>query len=375
MYEFSFYGLGNIIKPYNFTDKNKAIESYITYMLNRVQSMFKYEGLPDTIPQKMLELYIMINGHSVVVEHKDNLYVCFGGWGGEPNEYYIPTKYIVANPYLELFKTYTINEDCVLVHNDSMYYGLVPMFRRYATMLAENDITMSMVDVNSRITAIIEASDDKTRVSAEKFLDDIYAGKQGVVGSQAFFEGLHTQPYGEHNYQRLTDLIEYHQYMKASWFNELGLNANYNMKREAITSNESQLNDDQLLPLIDDMMKCRQEFIDRINHMYGTDITISYASSWEDNELELENAQQMEKITLGQESHSSFVDDINADDTRDTNNQDEPYETVSSDTDTDDDDSESTTVTIEINNDGGDINVSVLEDTSNNEDDVLSDDD
>ena len=375
MYEFSFYGLGNIIKPYDFTDKNKAIESYITYMLNRVQSMFSYEGLPDTIPQKMLELYIMINGHSVVIDHKDSLYVCFGGWGGEPNEYYIPTKYIVANPYLDLFKTYTINEDCVLVHNDSMYYGLVPMFRRYATMLAENDITMSMVDVNSRITAIIEASDDKTRVSAEKFLDDIYAGKQGVVGSQAFFEGLHTQPYGEHNYQRLTDLIEYHQYMKASWFNELGLNANYNMKREAITSNESQLNDDQLLPLIDDMMKCRQEFIERINNMYGTDITISYASSWEDNELELENAQQMEAITLSQESHSSFVDDIDVDDTRDIDNQNESHENVSSDSDSDDSGGEPTTVTIEINNDGGDINVSVLEDTSDNEDDVQPNDD
>lgn len=81
--------------------------------------------------------------------------------------------------------------------------------------------------------------------------------------------------------------------MKASWFNELGLNANYNMKRESINSNESQLNDDMLLPLIDDMLQCRQSFCDKINNMFGTNITVSFGSSWKDNMEELELEQQI----------------------------------------------------------------------------------
>ena len=81
--------------------------------------------------------------------------------------------------------------------------------------------------------------------------------------------------------------------MKASWFNELGLNANYNMKREAITSNESQLNDDMLLPLIDDMMNCRKLWIDEVNEMFGTNWSIDWASSWEDNIEETELAQEI----------------------------------------------------------------------------------
>lgn len=267
-------------------------------MLNRVMSMFRYEGLPDTIPQKMLELYIMINGHSVVIEHNDNLYVCFGSWGGEPNEYYMPTKYVVSNPYLKLSKTYTIDDDCILVNNDSMYYGMLPLFKRYATALVENDLSMYMVDINSRLVSLIEAMDDKTKVSAEKFLDDIEDGKLGVVASTAFFEGLHTSPYGDHNHQCLTDLIEYQQYIKASFFNEIGLNANYNMKRESITANESQLNDDMLLPLIDDMLKCRRDFCDKINNMFGTDIMVNFSSSWEDNENELALMQEMEGLEI-----------------------------------------------------------------------------
>lgn len=290
---FDFFGIGDIISGYDFTDKKVNTKSYIIYMLNRVMQMFDYDGLPDTIPKRMLELYIMINGHSVVIEKNDSLYVCFGNWGGEPNEYYIPKNYIVANPYLNVFETYTVDEDCVLVYNDSMYYGLMPLFKRYASALVENDLTMNIVDINSRITALIEAMDDKTRASAEKYLKDIEDGKRGVIASTAFFDGVRAQPYGEHNYQRLTDLIEYQQYMKASWFNELGLNANYNMKREAITSNESQLNDDMLLPMVDNMFACRQEFVGKINDMFGTNISVSWGSSWEDNIQELESAQEM----------------------------------------------------------------------------------
>ena len=291
--DFNYFGVGSFIKPYHFTDKEGCVRSYINYMLNRVQSMFKYDGLPDTIPQKMIELYIMTNGHSVIVKHEGNLYVCFGNWGGEPNEYYIPRDYIVANPYLNLFKTFTIGEDCVLAHNDSLFYGLMPMFRRYATMLVENDITMRMVDINSRIAALIDAKDDSTYAAAVKYLQDIEKGELGVIASSSFFDGITTQPYGEHNYQRLTDLIEYQQYTKASWFNELGLNANYNMKREAITSNESQLNDDMLLPLIDDMYNCRKLWVEQVNEMFDVEWSVEFASSWEDNMEEIEITQDI----------------------------------------------------------------------------------
>lgn len=317
--EFNFFGLGGVIKKYDFTDKERNVRHYVTYMLNRVQSMFRYTGLPDTIPQKMIELYIMVNGHSVIIENEGKLYVAFGNWGGEPNEYYIPRNYIVANPYLKLFKTFTIGEDCVLAHNDSLYYGLMPMFHRYATQLVENDLTMNMVDVNSRIVALISASDDSTRASAEKYLADVEAGRNGVIASKALLESIKSQPYGEHNYQRLTDLIEYQQYTKASWFNDLGLNSNYNMKREAITSNESQLNDDMLLPLIDDMFNCRKLWIEQVNEMFGVNWSIEWASSWEDNALMMDLEQELTEAEVEQMEDDSERSESESDDGGDEN--------------------------------------------------------
>ena len=302
MSEFNYYGLGQIVRPYDFKNKGKNIQHYITYMLNRVQTMFRYEGLPDTIPKTVLELYLMINGHAVIVRHNDKLYVCFGSFGGEPNEYYVPTQYIVANPYLKLFNTFTIDVDCVLIRNDSLFYGLLPMFRKYATQLVENDISMNMVDINSRVAMLLTANNDKTKESLELFLKRIESGENGVIAGNLVFDALSTQPYADSKAnQMLTDLIEYHQYIKASWFNAIGLQANYNMKRESINSNESQLNDDMLIPLIDDMLECRKQWCEQVNAMFGTNITVSLASAWEENEVERE-------VMLNEESSKTETD-------------------------------------------------------------------
>ena len=76
------------------------------------------------------------------------------------------------------------------------------------------------------------------------------------------------------------------QYLKASQYNDLGLNANYNMKRESLNSTESQLNDDALMPFIDDMIANREEGLDQFNKMFGTNIKVKKSSAWEDNQQE-----------------------------------------------------------------------------------------
>ena len=66
------------------------------------------------------------------------------------------------------------------------------------------------------------------------------------------------------------------------------------MKRESINAGESQLNNDALLPLVDDMLKVRQDAIEKVNAMYGTDIKITLASSWEDNQIEIEQEHEQD---------------------------------------------------------------------------------
>lgn len=271
------------VTPYDFKDKKRCIGNYVAYDLMRLQSMFKWKNLPETIPQRSLELYLMINGHCASIEHNGKLYVVQGGMGGEPDPYYMPTKYVVANPALKLSKTFTIGKDCVVGRNDHLYYGLLPLLSRYATLATETDISLLIADINLRLTNVISAPDDKTKESGETYLKRVSDGELGVMGETAFLDGIRVQPYGEKRSEAITDLIELSQYLKASKYNDIGLNANYNMKREAINANESQMNNDALLPLIDDMQVCREEFADNTNKMFGTNISVEFDSSWKDN--------------------------------------------------------------------------------------------
>lgn len=272
-------------KPYDFLDKEKAIFNYESYMLSRISRMMKWNNLPPTIDQRNLERMLMIGSN--VYWHKVNgeLYVFNGGLGGVPDVYYQPTIFTVSNPYLKYSKNCEIGKDGILMWNDSAHIGLNPMLSRYATMLTENDISMNLADIFKRINALVSASDDVTKASADEFISQIIKGKYGIIADSKLLEALKVQAFGSGN--SIDELISYQQYLKASWFNELGLNANYNMKRESINSEEAQLNDDALLPLVDDMLKCRQEAIEKVNEMFGTTISVELGETWESKKEEI----------------------------------------------------------------------------------------
>ena len=274
-------------------DKGVLYSSYVRYFLARLQSMFIYEGLPETIPQKWLENLLLVNGSCVIIQNGDKgLIATRCGIGGKPDVYYIPTECIVTNPYAEpqTNKSYTRDEDCVLIVNDTYAQGLLPLLHKYCTMMCENDITLNIAGITSRASIILSACDDRTKESARLFIKHLFDGELDIIGESPFLAGNQEHALSVNQLTKsndtITNLIEYHQYLKASLYNELGLQSNYNMKRESINAGESQLNEDMLHPLIDDMLRERKEGVERVNKMFGTNITVRFNSAWALNEKE-----------------------------------------------------------------------------------------
>lgn len=275
------------------TDKKRSAKAYYSYFLNRVLEMFEYKNLPDTIPHEILDKYLMINGIACITKDPDDqLRVFYGNLGGKQDCYYRPTEFIIANPHFK--KTFSKNckvlgddeHDGVLMRNDSCWQGLHAMLSRYSCLLAENTLTLRVSDVLLRITTMLSAPTDKEKVSAEEFLHSIENGELGVIAENAFFDGVKMQNPPSNNGSYLTQFIEYQQYLKGSFYNEVGLSANYNMKREAIGKGESTLDQDSLLPLCENMLKTRREDIEKVNQMYGTDISVDFSSAWKENILQ-----------------------------------------------------------------------------------------
>lgn len=268
------------------TDKQRVFEHYCKYMFTRTQSMFVYEGLPDTIPVQWLEQYLQRNGSCCIAEHEGKLYALLGNAGGEYDEYYQPTIYVVANPWLNLSKTFKIGEDCVYCRNDYDALGLNPLICRYAGLMTENLLTVRLADINMRMMNLLSAPDDNTLQSTKQYLKDLEEGKLGVVGETPFFEGLKLQSKNLGSGDYMIQFIELQQYLKGSLYNELGINANFNMKREALSGQELAMNDDALMPLIDDMLKQRRAMCDNLNQMFGLNVSVDYGSTWHSNVVE-----------------------------------------------------------------------------------------
>lgn len=278
--QFDFLGLDNNL-IYNHLDKRKNVADMVTYMFNRSNIMFKYHNLPETIPETELEKLLQTNGFAIVGKINGDLYAINGGLGGETDVYNRPTIATISVPYFNFNDTWEIDKDCVVIKNDSNAIGLIPMFVKYCTLMNENEITMMLATVNKRIQNLLSANDDNTVESAKQFLKDVFEGKTGVIAESKLFDSLKVNNSSTNTQVNLKDLFEFEQYLKASMYNEIGLSANFNMKRERLTSAEIETNSDNLYPLVDDMLNNRRLAIEKINEKFETDIEVEFNSSWD----------------------------------------------------------------------------------------------
>lgn len=295
------------MKKYKFYDKTKdyvmnkdvAIDLHCRLLLAKTNNMFHYEGLPETIPAIQLEKILQTNGNCLIAKVGGNLYALQGTLGGEFDEYERPTLYVVSNVWLNWFKEYGINAnnkgDCVYCKNDLFDMGLLPIFKKFGSLLTENFITFRMLTISMRSILNISAPDDKTAHSAEEYLNQLENGKIGVIGENAFFDGVKLHN-GSVNNNYISQFIELNQYLRATELQEIGVNANFNMKREYIGQDENSLNDDILRPFVDSMLDMRKAFCKECNETFGTNISVDFSSIWKTLKLEDEKEQNNTEI-------------------------------------------------------------------------------
>lgn len=261
------------------TDKHKLLKQFKNNQLNKSLTMFEWSNLPDTIPAVELEKMLQINGYAVIAEYQGKLYAFQAGFSGQ-DPYNQPTKAIVNNPALKNNTTYTIGEDCIVIKNDDMKQGLNGIYEYYGQRLIENQITMLMTDYNLRMPFTISSSDDQTTQSAKMYLKKIIDGSLGVIGEQKLFKALSVTPTNSKQTATFADLYGYQQFIIAQLNNTIGLATNNNMKRERLTTNEIEVNKNASYPLVDNMLKNRQQAVDAINKMFDADINVEYSSIW-----------------------------------------------------------------------------------------------
>ena len=268
--------------------KKKIFNGLCNQMLIEALEMFEYKGLPETLSARELELQMIYTGMAIVAKVDGKLYALRGGYAGECNYLYLPANVCVTNPYLKGHLGYAenlkIGEECVVIWNDEAIAGLFDLISLYACQLTEAEMTLRLQLINARVNKFLSATDDKVKDDAKKVLEDIEEGKLGVIGDSVELEGLlkalNALDMSSSRAQSLKDTIEMIQYYKANFHIRLGLNDNYNMKREAINGTETSVNENTLFTLPLNMLKCRQKGMEDLNALYGTNATVDFKGVW-----------------------------------------------------------------------------------------------
>lgn len=268
---------------YPITNKQQNLYDYLRSIINRTLSMFEYDGLPDTLKSSIMEDQLQENGYTVIFKYQNNLYSNVAGLGGrEKSPYNEPTTALINVPALNFNQTLTINKDCVLIKNDDLMVGLLPTILKHGTLSIENEITMLLADYNARIQTLISAGTDQTIQDAQNYINQIIDGNLSVIGESAFYQDLKTHNPSQNAKENFQDLIAYQQFIKSDLYNELGLSSLNNMKKERLITSEVDSESDQIFPLVDNMLRNRQEGVKMVNKLFNGKINVDFGSTWKD---------------------------------------------------------------------------------------------
>lgn len=268
---------------YDVADVKLGYNYWYFKLFNILLDLFEYDNLPMGLPQREIELNLLMTGHAVILSKKDgglftpltSLY--------DFDEYYQPTRAVFANPVVKSALSYTIGTDCEIIYNnklqDSLYYikadgGLNTFVKRYARQLADIESTLNIYTVNARLTSYPVANDGNVMESLKLFFKKLTLGKRAIISDNSIIEEFRNVDINRSNVgDGVNDWLIARDKILEQFYRDLGVKM-YNPKKAQVTDDEVESNTQLLMISTDDMLKEREAGIERVNNMFGTNISV-----------------------------------------------------------------------------------------------------
>lgn len=271
------------------TDKFKQKLSIENGLLLRSNQIFMYDNIPESWDISLFEYTLQKNGELLVIK-------------SDSGELYFTDKftYIGKKDFYDRFIQVNINNpndsvvngdhnigDLVIIKNNSLSISTSEFLSDYIDLMIETVITLKTHLVNTRNIFTLIATDNKSRENCLNFMKKLESGDLNILMNNAFLDNVKLLN-NNVNSDLIYRLIEVLQYLKASCLHELGINANYDLKRTVTTKSDIDINLDYLIPLVDNMLLARKSAIEKVNKMYDTDIKVYLHSTWLNEKLKSE---------------------------------------------------------------------------------------
>jgi hypothetical protein len=264
---------------------------YFRWLLNKVMQIVTIKGLPETVNQEYLKANLILDGDICVTDFDDKLYACIGALGGEPDEYYIPTVYTIANPILGSKMVYRKDwkgqkQNGVVIFNsdvDSIGFrcgsytrGLYDLISQTATLLADNIVSINCAQINSRVQVFFTADGEGQATAGEAVLRMMYAGRPYQILRSDIVDQLTIQPVATASTStNIMQLVELNNYIIAQFFQNIGVMSNDIRKKERLITAEVEEQNDTVQLTLTEMLTSWTKGFNEVNEFYGTEIEVT----------------------------------------------------------------------------------------------------
>lgn len=256
--------------------------TYIQYFNRLVElsvSMFEWQGLPETVDPRYLELHLFQNGSMVYFRDEvmgDLCLDCIAN--GQFDVYGNPISRRAYSTYNQYQKT--LNEsDSVIIWNNYLRQPSVLDVKMFAKRLYNLDRIID-VNANAQKTPVLVQGTEKQRLTLVNLYKEFDGNSPFIFGDKNL--DLNSLRAISTNAPYVADKL---YQLKTQIWNEaltyLGISNLNIQKKERMITDEVQRNQGGTIASRYSRLEARREAVDKINRMFGTDISVDYREDFQ----------------------------------------------------------------------------------------------
>lgn len=246
---------------------------YFNRLFELAINMFKWENLPETVDERFLELALCEKGYCLYFNDDimGNLALtCM--IGGELDVYRIPTRRIAfaVNGY----QAERTNKDSVLIYNNYLHTPTIQTISLYAERLTAIERAIDL-NVNAQKTPIALLTDEKQKRTIEEIYRKYEGNAPVIIGAKNLdLDSVKALTTGAPYVADKLNILKRQIWNEALTF--FGIENANTEKRERLVSDEitSNLGGVQAQRYV--MLNAREQAADKINRMFGTNISVKF---------------------------------------------------------------------------------------------------
>lgn len=269
---------------------NKAYYSRLWKMRlsDLVCNMFPYYNMPDEINMNAVSKMVMLGGYAIFFKDRDlEKYFCLEGalTGVDPYGYPTYAKPISKNISEGIiFPEMKVGEECIIIYANKVRSSALPYIVEYADKLAELDVAIKMNTRAMKHPLMIKTTEQKKDSIATlmaQYEDDYYV----VFPDQALLDNSSLQVMDfKVSASEILNLQKEKETVMNEFFNIFGISGSVE-KRERMISGEMNAMMEQVAVNRNMWMSAQKDAIDKINKMFGLNITIEVPKYIDENEI------------------------------------------------------------------------------------------